>query len=194
MAEEFCISLPKGVYKPGEEVKGKLYIKLKEDLRVCTVKVKARGFVKTHWSYQEAYQVPVQRSRIVYVNGNSRTEYYTDYETRYVTKYCNGEDWFFSWIWNFWKEDENGKIMPAGEHNYTFSFTLPQKLPPSTTVFLKGGCRSRPDLEKIFFSKLADFWYSGVFGHEKSIGASPTFQKNFHGPRGIIFRNFWEIF
>ena len=34
---------------------------------------------------------------------------------------------------------------------------------------------------KNFFSKLADFWYLGVFGHEKSIGASPKLRKNFIG-------------
>ena len=27
-----------------------------------------------------------------------------------------------------------------------------------------------------------DFWYSGVFEHEKSIGATPEFQKNFLDP------------
>src|SRR3569833_2828409 len=49
------------------------------------------------------------------------------------------------------------------------------------TGLLKGvqiEARSR----KKFFSKLADFWYSVVFGHEKSIGASPEFRKNFHDP------------
>ena len=44
---------------------------------------------------------------------------------------------------------------------------------------LKGGARPVRSSKKIFFSKLADFWYMGVFGHEKSIGASPEFQKNF---------------
>ena len=29
---------------------------------------------------------------------------------------------------------------------------------------------------------MADFWYSVVFGHEKSIGASPELRKNFHDP------------
>ena len=33
-----------------------------------------------------------------------------------------------------------------------------------------------------FGSKLADFWYSGVFEHEKSIGAGPEFQQNFFDP------------
>ena len=37
-------------------------------------------------------------------------------------------------------------------------------------------------LKLFVISKLADFWYSGVFGHEKSIGASPEFQKNFFDP------------
>src|SRR6185437_13763312 len=69
--------------------------------------------------------------------------------------------------------------------------------------WVKGGTL----LEKnFFFSKLADFWYTGVFGHEKSIGASPEFQKNFFDPlrvphiKKINFFNFiilapnWLIF
>ena len=45
-----------------------------------------------------------------------------------------------------------------------------------------GGARPVRFSKKIFFSKLADFWYMGVFGHEKSIGVSPEFQKNFFDP------------
>ena len=54
-----------------------------------------------------------------------------------------------------------------------------------TRATLKGGGgtdRGRISKKIFFFSKLADFWYSGVFGHEKSIGASPEFQKIFHDP------------
>ena len=54
--------------------------------------------------------------------------------------------------------------------------------------------------KKIFFSKLADFWYPGVFRHKKSVGASPEFQKNFLTPyRGypmlkkINFFNFFIL-
>ena len=49
----------------------------------------------------------------------------------------------------------------------------------------------------IFFSKLADFWYSGVFGHEKSIGASPEFQKKFYDPlSGVVVKtcNMFSLF
>src|SRR4051794_32268626 len=42
--------------------------------------------------------------------------------------------------------------------------------------------------KKFCFSKLADFWYLGVVGHEKSIGASPEFRKNFHE---ILSKNFF---
>ena len=48
-----------------------------------------------------------------------------------------------------------------------------------------------------FSSKLADFWYSGVFGHEKSIGASPEFQKNFFDPLSgypMLKNQFFQLF
>ena len=56
----------------------------------------------------------------------------------------------------------------------------------------------RPYLrKKFFFSKLADFWYLGVFGHEKSIGTSPEFQKNFYDPLPgypMLKNQFFQLF
>ena len=67
-------------------------------------------------------------------------------------------------------------------------------------MHLKGSAHPVRFSKKNFFSKLADFWYMGVFGHEKSIGASPEFQKNFFDPlpgvphvKKINFVNFFIL-
>ena len=91
---------------------------------------------------------------------------------------------FASKIGGMWWFHYAKKFLLPTYHNFTHPF--------------KGGCWSRPDLEKnFFFSKLADFWYSGVFGHEKSIGASPEFQKNFYDPlSGVMVKtcNMFSLF
>ena len=44
-----------------------------------------------------------------------------------------------------------------------------------------------------FGSKLADFWYSGVFEHEKSIGVGPEFQQNFFDPLPGYMKIFLDL-
>ena len=65
------------------------------------------------------------------------------------------------------------------------------QVPSSKKIFVTP-YRGVPHVKNQFFqlfyfdSKSADFWYSGVFGHEKSIGANPEFRKKFYDPL-----NFW---
>src|SRR4051812_21147790 len=67
-----------------------------------------------------------------------------------------------------------------------------------SNFFKGGGVHAQYASRKnFFFSKLADFWYTGVFGHEKSIGASSEFQKNFFDPLWgypMLKNQFFNIF
>ena len=79
------------------------------------------------------------------------------------------------------------------------------QVPSSNKIFLtpyRGYSILKKSIFSTFYfgSKLADFWYSGVFGHEKSIGASPEFRKNFCDPlsgvphiKKINFFNFFIL-
>ncbi|XP_011450384.3 arrestin domain-containing protein 17-like [Crassostrea angulata] len=103
----------RGVYKPGQNVTGRLIIELDEGITVREIRMKCLGWGEVHWTQTIQSGGPGQKPK-------SETVHY------------NGEENYFKSILALYgKVADGGEWLSQGRHIFHFSFTLPSLLPSS---------------------------------------------------------------
>ncbi|XP_061173307.1 arrestin domain-containing protein 17-like [Saccostrea echinata] len=103
----------RAVYKPGQNVTGRLIVELDMGINVREIQMKCVGWGEVHWTRKIQSGGPGQKQK---------TE----------TIHFNGEENYFrSVLALYGKVAETGEWLPQGRHIFHFSFTLPPMLPSS---------------------------------------------------------------
>lgn len=106
--ELFSVELNNVIYKPGEEIRGYVIIKLKKETNIDYLTIKLHGFSKVHWTESESYTDSDGSSQ-------SRSISYDNYEEYVKIKFRILEKTKLSMDIN----------------KFPFGFTLPSECPPS---------------------------------------------------------------
>ena len=113
---------PQIVYYPGQALSGYVTVSLNQPMEMRGIKFEVKGKGYCHWT--ETRQVRVEEHHNS-EEGNNESEFRTE------TIHHEGKETIVSWKQVLVGDTHNKFYMPAGNHSFPFTFTLPSSLPSS---------------------------------------------------------------